>query len=165
MSRRVRLGSAAAIAGALIAILSSLDVADAQPRSARGAAVEEPRRLYVVVHTRHDRGRVFCALWRGREGYPTEHERAVGRALDRTIEGHEAVCLFEDVSPGEYAAAIFHDENGNNDLDTNVFGIPSEGTGASNDASNPFGPPSYDDARFRYPATTRMHRIDVRIRY
>lgn len=129
------------------------------------AGAEEPRRLYVVVHTGHDRGRVFCALWRGREGYPTRREHAVGEALDRTVENREAVCVFEHVTPGEYAVAVFHDENANNDLDRNMFGIPSEGTGASNDAINLFGPPRYDDARFVYPPNTRRHRIDVHIRY
>ena len=123
------------------------------------------RRLIATVITRDDRGRVFCSIWRGSEGYPTERRTNVGQALDRTIVSRRAVCVFDDVTPGEYALAAFHDENANNDLDRNIFGIPSEGTGASNDAHNMFGPPSYDDARFIYPAGARVHRIRLNIHY
>lgn len=123
-----------------------------------------PRRLVAVVHTRDDRGRVFCAIWRGREGYPTRRVHAVGEAMDRTIVNRRGVCVFDGVTPGEYALAAFHDENANNDLDRNLFGIPSEGTGASNDAHNMFGPPGYDDARFEYP-DVQLHRIAVHIHY
>ncbi|MEZ4337472.1 MAG: DUF2141 domain-containing protein [Sandaracinaceae bacterium] len=128
------------------------------------ATAEGSRRLVAVVHTRDDRGRVFCAIWRGREGYPTQRVHAVGQAMDRTIVRHRGVCVFDDVTPGEYALAAFHDENANNDLDRNIFGIPSEGTGASNDAHNMFGPPGYDDARFQYP-DVQLHRIAVHIHY
>ena len=51
-----------------------------------------------------------------------------------------------DLSPGRYAVSVFHDENGNGDLDTNLFGIPSEGYGFGNDASAAFGPPDFEDA-------------------
>ena len=135
------------------------DDADGAESSALG------RRLIATVITRDDRGRVFCSIWRGSEGYPTERRTNVGQALDRTIVNRRAVCVFDDVTPGEYALAAFHDENANNDLDRNIFGIPSEGTGASNDAHNMFGPPSYDDARFIYPAGARVHRIRLNIHY
>ncbi|MCB9595616.1 MAG: DUF2141 domain-containing protein [Sandaracinaceae bacterium] len=130
------------------------------------AAADEPpaHRLIATIHTRDNRGRVFCALWRGREGYPTERARSVSEAMDRTIVNRRAVCVFDDVTPGEYAMAVFHDENANNDLDRNIFGIPSEGTGASNDAHNMFGPPGYDDARFQLPDVP-VHRIVAHIHY
>ena len=146
--------------------------ASAQEPIGSGAGLGDPEapppvivpRLIVTVTTRSDEGLVFCGLWRGREGYPTERARAVGQALDRTVRDHRATCVFEGVTAGEYAVAVFHDENANNDLDRNVFGIPTEGTGASNDAWNMFGPPGYDDARFAYP-DVREHRLTVHIRY
>jgi len=127
-------------------------------------SAEPSRRLIATVHTRDNRGRMFCSIWRGRDGYPTEQSTNVGRAMDRSIVNRRAVCVFNDVTPGEYALAAFHDENANNDLDRNIFGIPSEGTGASNDAHNMFGPPGYDDARFQYP-DAQVHRIVVHIHY
>jgi len=39
---------------------------------------------------------------------------------------------FEDVRPGVYAVVIYHDLNGNGQLDRNLIGIPSEPYGFSN---------------------------------
>lgn len=165
MSARYARGTLCAL-GLLCVSLAAL--AQGPSGSSGAAGLADPTgapRLIVTVHTRNDSGRVFCALWRGRDGYPTDRTRNVGEALDRTIENHRAVCTIEPVSAGEYAVAVFHDENANNNLDRNFLGIPSEGTGASNDAYNAFGPPSYDAARFRYPHNTREHRITIHVHY
>lgn len=49
---------------------------------------------------------------------------------------------------GDYAIRIFHDENNNQKLDTNLLGIPKEPYGFSNDASGKFGPAKWKDAKF-----------------
>ena len=46
--------------------------------------------------------------------------------------GNSAICQFNDIPPGTYAIAVFHDENANGKLDKNFLGIPCEGYGASN---------------------------------
>lgn len=160
----MKVGYRAAIIAAAALVVSLATAAHAQGAGALGAP-DEPRRLIVTVVTRNDSGRVFCAIWRGREGYPTQREHNVGEAMDRTIVNRRGTCVFEDLEPGDgYAIAVFHDENANNDLDRNIFGIPSEGTGASNDAHNMFGPPGYDDARFRIPDAP-VHRMTIHIHY
>lgn len=53
----------------------------------------------------------------------------------------EALVL-PDVPPGDYAVAVYHDENGNGELDKNFIGIPREPVGFANTYS-PKGPPSY----------------------
>ena len=50
---------------------------------------------------------------------------------------------------GEYAIKVYHDENGNDEMDTRMFGIPKERYGFSNDARGAFGPPEYGEARFK----------------
>lgn len=122
-------------------------------------------RLLVTIVTRNDRGKVFCAIWRGPEGYPTERARAVGFARDRTIVDRQGHCAFDGLTVGaEYAVAVFHDENANNELDRGLFGIPTEGTGASNDASGFMGPPPYDGARFVIPPVAE-HTMTIRVGY
>jgi uncharacterized protein (DUF2141 family) len=51
-----------------------------------------------------------------------------------------------NVKPGRYAIAIFHDLNGNGELDRNFIGLPSEPYGFSNDVGRR-GPPSFEGAR------------------
>lgn len=53
-----------------------------------------------------------------------------------------------DLPNGEYAVAIFHDENANDKLDTNWLGIPKESIAFSNARLKTFGPPSYKECAF-----------------
>lgn len=51
-------------------------------------------------------------------------------------------------SPGRYAIRLFHDVDGDGELDSNLMGLPTEPYGTSNDAPPRFGPPAFDDAVF-----------------
>lgn len=53
--------------------------------------------------------------------------------------------FIDDLPEGEYALAIFHDENSNDKLDTNWIGIPKEAIGFSKGKMKAFGPPSFRD--------------------
>jgi len=60
--------------------------------------------------------------------------------------------------------SMIHDENANNTMDTNFFGMPKEGWGTSRDARASFGPPSYADAVLRLAPDERK-RIVVHVQY
>ena len=53
-----------------------------------------------------------------------------------------------DLDPGVYAVAVYHDLNGNGELDRSTIGPPDEPWGFSNDARGTFGPPKFDKAAF-----------------
>jgi uncharacterized protein (DUF2141 family) len=53
--------------------------------------------------------------------------------------------VFENVAPGRYAIAAYHDVNGNGRLDTIPPGIPREPYGFSNDVGR-IGPPRFEPA-------------------
>jgi uncharacterized protein (DUF2141 family) len=57
--------------------------------------------------------------------------------------------VLKDLPEGEYAASIFHDENGNGKLDTNAIGMPIEPYSFSNDAAGTFGPPTFEQSKFK----------------
>lgn len=57
--------------------------------------------------------------------------------------------LIPDLPNGEYALAVFHDENGNDELDTNWLGIPREPIGFSKGHMKTFGPPSFKECAFK----------------
>ncbi len=56
--------------------------------------------------------------------------------------------VIKDLPKGTYAVAVFHDENGNDKLDTNMLGIPKEPLGFSIGKMKTFGPPSFEDCAF-----------------
>jgi uncharacterized protein (DUF2141 family) len=62
---------------------------------------------------------------------------------------------------GEYAIKIYHDENGNDELDTNFLGIPKEGVGFSNNPSARFGEPGFDEAKFVFDSPSMTVDIEI----
>ncbi len=75
----------------------------------------------------------------GKEMYIAE-KIAVTTAGELTLNIH--------LPKGTYAAAIYHDANGNGKLDRNIFYYPTEAYGFSNNARGVAGPPSWNDAKF-----------------
>ena len=63
---------------------------------------------------------------------------------------------------GEYAVQVFHDANANEEMDTLMFGIPSERYGFSNNPTGSMGPPAYEKAKFVIDSA--RHSISIRLR-
>ena len=71
----------------------------------------------------------------------------VGRKRAAAKAPHTSVCLAAP-APGEYAIAVYHDENANRDFDKGAFGLPAEPWGISNNPKVRFGPPHVSEALF-----------------
>jgi len=74
------------------------------------------------------------------KGHPVRHSKAA-------VADGKVVVRYKGLKDGVYAVAAIHDENGNNELDTNFLGIPTEGIGIS---TNPrlMGKPYFGEAQF-----------------
>ncbi|MEP3208211.1 MAG: DUF2141 domain-containing protein [Maribacter sp.] len=53
-----------------------------------------------------------------------------------------------DLPNDKYAVCVFHDENGNKEMDTNFIGIPKEPLGFSIGRLKTFGPPNFEECSF-----------------
>ncbi len=76
------------------------------------------------------------------------------------IKDGTATVVFTDVPYGIYAASAVHDEDSNNELNTGLFGIPSEPYASSRGAKGKFGPPKWEDAKFDLTAPEITEKID-----
>jgi len=165
------LGSASLLRAALLAFgVGSITgvVRGAAAPEASGKAPEAsgkaPERFPLSVRVsqlQNDTGRVAVALFASAEDFP-DQKRALAGQLTR-IQNGKASVTFPNLLPGRYAVAVLHDENENDEMDFNFLGMPLEGYGFSNDASAPFGPPSFDAAAFRLRA--RASVVAVKVRY
>jgi uncharacterized protein (DUF2141 family) len=63
---------------------------------------------------------------------------------------------------GEYAVKVFHDENGNGELDKRILGIPAEAYGFSNDARDSMGPPEYEKTAFQLDSAGKELVIHIK---
>lgn len=106
-------------------------------------------------------GTVRVGGYAGSDGFPEPEKKAFGVSL--VAAGGTARAVVEDLKPGVYAVAVFHDENGNGVLDKGLFGIPKEGYGFSGDATGFMGPPDFADAAFTLDQAQAT--ITIQLRY
>jgi uncharacterized protein (DUF2141 family) len=97
-----------------------------------------------VTALRSAQGTVHVALYGSGEAFPTTD----GILEDRVVPASSPLATFAGIGPGTYAIAVFHDENGNDEFDQGLLGIPREGYAFSMGARALLGPPAFDDAAF-----------------
>lgn len=114
----------------------------------------------VVNELRSDEGTVGISLFDTDEGFPGAFENAVENALVEIVEGR-AEYTFEDLEPGTYAVSVLHDENENGELDFNVFGMPSEGYGASRNPDARFSAPSFEESSFEAKGDVELEIVPL----
>jgi uncharacterized protein (DUF2141 family) len=113
-----------------------------------------------ITGFKSEQGRLAIALFANAEDYAIQ-ENAVRRAwLD--IANGVSIWRVQDLPEGEYALIAYQDENGNEQIDMRVFGMPKEPVGVSNNARGRFGPPSFKAARFQFEAPLTRHELKLR---
>ena len=112
-----------------------------------------------ILGAASDDGDVHVALYNDPEGFPKSRGMLI--EMEVPIENQQAIAVFENLEPGRYAIAIYHDENSSNKFDQGLFGIPLEDFGFSNDATIFLSPPSFEDAAFDIPETGAVIRIHL----
>jgi uncharacterized protein (DUF2141 family) len=114
-----------------------------------------------IKNLKNTQGKVGILLFNREDGFPTDSEQAIRDVLT-PIEGINMTYTFPDLTFGEYAVAVMHDENDNGKLDTNLFGIPREGNGVSNNVVGKLGPPRFQKAAFQFRKNNQSVEIELR---
>ena len=99
-------------------------------------------------------GVIMAALFDSEAAYDGGGAAVRGVRID--VAGGERVARFEGLPPGDYALRAFHDVNGDGEMNTNPFGMPTEPYGFSNNAVGNMGPASWERAHFAVSGETRQ---------
>jgi uncharacterized protein (DUF2141 family) len=105
-------------------------------------------------------GPFAVALYGSAESFK-QREGAVAAGRVEPQDGR-ASWTFEDLVPGVYAVAAFHDLNDNGQLDRSALGAPSEPYGFSNNVRGSFGPPGFKKAAFNVAPGDQSIEIALR---
>ncbi len=89
-------------------------------------------------------GTIRCALFHAAEGFPGPSPIVGGNQT--ASPGAGARCAFRGLPQGVYAVTAYHDANDNGRLDTNVFGAPVEGYGATQNHLPAAAAPRFDES-------------------
>lgn len=92
------------------------------------------------------KGNICYAIYKNEQSF-LKFEEVFKSGAEKAMTGINSIQV-NDVPNGNYAIAIFHDENGNKILDTNMFGVPKEPVAFSIGKMRTFGPPKFDECSF-----------------
>ncbi|MGC3943378.1 MAG: DUF2141 domain-containing protein [Chryseolinea sp.] len=112
-----------------------------------------------IQNLKNSNGDILIGLYDNPSNFP----RKVSTGKVVKVTEKEMEIEFQDLTPGDYAISVLHDENQNKDMDQGRLGIPKEGYGFSNDATGMMGPPSFRKARFHVP--TGGSSITINMKY
>lgn len=135
-------------------IATVLGLAACLSPAAWGASLE-----LTVTNVETADGAVHVAVFDSQNGWKSNS--AVEGAVVDAATGSVTLTI-DGLAPGEIGIKLYHDVDGDGDLDTRSFGIPSEPYGFSNDAPVSFGPPSFDSAAFDVTADGAIQTITLR---
>lgn len=115
-------------------------------------------RLSITVEgVKTSRGKISVAVYNKPEGF-LKFDKVFKSDSSRAEKGTTQIDI-DGLPGGEYALAIFHDENGNDELDTNWLGIPTESIGFSRARMKTFGPPSFRECVLRIDADSEIRVV------
>jgi uncharacterized protein (DUF2141 family) len=80
------------------------------------------------------------------KGFPLLGKEIDG--IDIEVKETSATYVFKNIPAGKYAIAVFQDSNVDGELNKNMFGVPKEPYGFSNNKYGRFGPPNFEDVSF-----------------
>ena len=109
-----------------------------------------------MIGLRNDAGQVGCSIFNDAQAFPRDDSKVLHHVW-APIHAGKAVCEFTGLAPGDYAAVVFHDENGDHEFNMNAFGMPMEGYGFSNDAAALFAPPDFKSAGPHFSPAGHSH--------
>jgi uncharacterized protein (DUF2141 family) len=133
-----------------------------------------PQTLVVEVHGFQNlSGRCRLALYQNAKGFNQPKSAWAKQTLDLPEQGPviwkveledapESQKLLD--SPTRWAVSAHHDQNNNDQLDKNAFGIPTEPYGFSNNPKRGFGPPKFDEACFSIGSDEPQEALRIEIR-
>lgn len=101
-------------------------------------------------------GKVNVALYNSSSTFNDPNQAY--RELFLNCTGGSMTITLDSLVQGEYAFAIFHDENNNQQIDQNFLSIPTEGFAFSNNAMGTFGPPNWTQSKFSVPASSTVNQ-------
>ena len=142
MSRRFR------VIGCIISSLGAVSLTMPTLAQSRDQATI----ILKVTGFRSERGQIQIAVFNAPEKWPKDP------AYSSTIDVNSPTVTWKinDVPFGDYAVAVFHDENRNGKMDKNLLGIPVEAYGFSNNQRVTFGPPKWETVKFSVEAVEKV---------
>lgn len=109
----------------------------------------------VVENVNKDDGNIGVLVFNTTKGWPEDRFAALRDIVVPAQPGTVTITV-PGLPSGDYAVAVLHDVNKNHKLDKNLFGVPKEQWGMSNNPHATIKAPSFSTARFSLTGDQEM---------
>ena len=106
-----------------------------------------------VEGLRNTEGRLFISLYNNAEDFPEVNKEYLIIVVD-PIPHKNVKVRFENIPYGDYAMAMFHDEDRSGNIKKNFLGIPKEGYCFSRNFKPVMSAPDFEDCSFSLKSDT-----------
>ena len=99
-----------------------------------------------ITNIQDVRGRLQVGIYDNKNDFPKE-----GKEFKRCyikVDANEVKYTVQDMPPGDYAIAIYHDANTDGQCNSNFLGVPTECYGFSNNVKPFLSAPSFNATKF-----------------
>ncbi len=127
---------------------------------ARAEAVETHLTIQVRLKSQAH-GELAYLIFADPAGFPDDRSKASRHGFLPIPAAAEQMAIDAELPLGIYAASVYEDLNGNHRLDHNLFGIPREPAGVSENPATRYGPPHFDECKVRASGDTQTINITV----
>lgn len=119
----------------------------------------DKKELQITITNINGEGIVYIGLYQQHDHFPKETS---GKNYKIDPKGSNSVTIkIDDIEYGEYAAAIFHDKDGDGKMKIRILGIPDEPIGFSNNIKPRFSAPKFEKCKFFYNETSNTISIKL----
>ena len=130
----------------------------AADNSVQDAVTGEANIAVTLTGIKDVKGSVTAGLFNSEDGY----KKGAGfRGAQVDVKADTVTFSYANLPDGEYAIKLFHDVNGNGEMDSNLFGIPTEPFAFSNNAIGKMGPAKWKDAKFTISNGDNTHAMKL----
>jgi uncharacterized protein (DUF2141 family) len=114
----------------------------------------------VISDFKNTDGYAMVALSNSKENYEQGVDEAFAKRKGKIVNA-VAKVVFKDLPYGKYAIMLYHDQNSNGEMDTDVMGIPKEPYAFSNNARGMFGKPDWHKVAFKLGSAKKEINISL----
>ncbi|NQZ76768.1 MAG: DUF2141 domain-containing protein [Ekhidna sp.] len=108
---------------------------------------QETRQMVKVSNLENVKGTLYIGWYNNADDFRINDKAIYRKEIDVTNLS-EVTVTFDKIPDGNYAIAVFLDEDNDYLLDKNVFGIPKEKYGFSNNVLPAFRPATFEESAF-----------------
>lgn len=134
-------------------------IANGRPKAHTTAPAANLTLTVIVTGADRAGGTIGTALYSSADGFPNKQGKAAQTSVRPRTAPVDSV-IFRGLTAGRYAVSVFHDQNSNTKLDTNLFGVPKEPWGTTGTVRPRMCAPRFEEAMIN---VTTDSRVEIRL--